>query len=403
MRKSKLLLMILALVVVLAMVAACGNDEDDNGNGDDDNGGNDPISTAPPTGGGNEVTPEPEVPVGPAAIPRPGGLVYSLETDAYVQHAGPGVRGYERILTGDVAYLMNAGGPTWNTVESPLGGVGLSFTARGYDWHGVDILFPAMNLDLDNNAYMLTVVGRIVGGGVMGLGGADSPWSVFVESDGSPDFELSLLIDAELIAAAGSRGHVRIRSVDNVNDFFVDAITITNYIPTAENIVYQLSADPFVQFAHDNVRNEHALTSPNIMSAGSPSYGNVEGPYGRAISVTSREAGYHALDLIYIGGDGVQVLDIDLENNTYLLTVRGNVAGGGTFIIGGADNPWGWLANVETDGDFEVSFEMTYDTVYGIGDDNPGTGIGSGGRRNMRLQTDNMNDFTIYEIIIERQ
>jgi len=398
MRKSKLLLMILALVVVLAMVVACGNDEDDS---NDDNG---PISTAPPTGGSEVTTPDPEpdVPAGPAAIPRPGGLVYSLATDQYVQHAGVGVQGHTHILSGEVNYLQNAGNPTWNTVESPLGGVGFRLSNREYDWNGADIRIPVMNVDLDNNAYLLTVTGRVVGGGEAALGGADGPHAVFVTADVADDFVLSLVVDAELRAGAGSRGYIRIRTVDNTNDLYVYAITLTNYIPTEENVVYQLSADPFVQFAPDGARNDFALESPNLMSAGSPTYTIVAGPYGNAISVTNRDANYHAVDLIYIASGGANILGVDLENNTYLLTVRGNITGGGTFIIGGADSPWGWLANEATDGDFEVTFEMTYDSVYGIGDYD-GTGSGGGGRRNFRLAADGFDDFVIHEIIVVRQ
>jgi len=393
MRKSKFLIMILALVMVLAIAVACGNDDT-------------PAATPTPTpaatpepevddpGVDTEVAVETEVEEVPAITPilRPAGLVYSLETDAWVQQADVGAVGASAVLSypGN-AYLTQAGSPTWNAVEGGANDtIAVRLTNRSENWYALDIQASDFDWDVANNEYLLTVRGNLQWGGTALIQGADSPWATLAEyeTDDDGDFVLSLVVNSEIMADAGSRGWLRV-AANNTNNLTIYSITVTRYIPRAEGVVYSLSTDPFVQALADGVVGGGiVLATPNLSSAGSPTYGIVEGPYGNAIRLTNRGENWYALDII------TGTLDWNPEANNYLLTVTGHLQWGGNAIIGGADSPWASLSEVEADdeGYFTVSLPINADTLEE-----------AGSRQWFRIQSNNTNQLTVNEITIARQ
>lgn len=391
MRKSKFLIMILALILTLALVVACGDN-----NGDDDY---TPAAT-PPADTTDPVEPdpvepdpvEPEEPAGPvfAEILRAPGLIYSLETDGFVQSVAVNTMGVDNVIGASV-YLEQAGSPSWTVVEGGANDTNaIRLTNREQEWYAVDIQADNFNWDIANNQYLLTVRGNIQGGGEARINGADGPWETlaYVDADGDGDFTVSLVIDAGVVAAAGSRGWFRVQS-DNTSTLTIYEIRVVRYIPRPEGVVYSLSTDGFVQsLAPNTMGGGLVLATPNLSTAGAPTYTAVEGPYGMAVRLTNREENWHAVDII------TGPLDWDPDNNTYLVTVTGHLQGGGTAIIGGADGPWDQLSTEEVDADgyFVVSLEVTADTL-----------VAAGSRQWFRIQSNCTSPLTVNEITIVRQ
>lgn len=394
MRKSKFLIMILALVMIFAIAAACNSADDP------------PAATPTPTPAATpeppaddppavdtEVAEETEVEEVPAITPiiRPAGLVYSLATDAWVQQASVGDVGAGAVLSyPGTPYLAQAGAPTWNAVEGPNDTIAVRLTNRQENWHALDIQAVDFDWDIANNDYLITVRGHIQWGGNALLQGADSPWATLAEAEADDDgyFVLSLVLNQEVMTDAGSRGWLRIAS-DNTNNLTVYEISVVRYIPRAEGVVYSLSTDPFVQaLADGTVGGGIVLATPNLSSAGSPTYGIVEGPYGNALRLSNRGENWYAVDII------TPVLDWDPDNNNYMITVTGHLQWGGTAIIGGADSPWAALSEAEADDDgyFTVSLAVNADTL-----------VDAGSRQWFRIQSNNTNQLTVNEITIARQ
>ncbi|MCL2386388.1 MAG: hypothetical protein FWC89_02455 [Defluviitaleaceae bacterium] len=391
MRSSKVLVLILALVFVLAIAVACG----DNG---------EPAATptpAPPvvvepdnndtTGDAPDLTqvevePE-EVVLEP--IPRAPGLIYSFSTDAFFQNADQGTTGMDYVIGGS-DYLQQAGNPSWTVVEGPNGNA-IRLSQRQNHWDSLDIETSAFDWDPANNQYLLTVIGRLDEGATMRINGADGPYTVYdyVELEQGGRFTLSTVIDADAIAVMGGRQRIRVQAYPETVDIYIYDVSVTNYFPRAEGVVYSLSSDPFVQSLNIGVVGvANVLASPNIGQAGNPTWTSIEGPYGVAIQNSNREANWNALDI------ETPTLNWDLENNTYLLTVRGHIASGGTAVIGGADGPHTHFVEVETDdnGYFEMSLLLDEEQVAAMGS-----------RRWIRILSTCTNVMQIHEITIAVQ
>jgi len=362
---KKLIFAILALVLVFAFVACSCED--------------DPVTPTPatpapptaelpPTDEPSTPTDEPTTPteVDPVIEPiaRPAGLIYSFATDAGLQSLDVGRRGGGDILE-DSPYIINAGSPTFNIIETPSGGKGIRVTDREETWHAFDINTAEFDWDLDNNEYIMTVTGSVPGGGTARIGGADSPWGTFVEveTDAEGNFFMTLVLDTEMVESAGSRSWFRIAAAadaDDMGNYEVHDISVARYIARPAGVVYSLSTDGLIQSmavgtSSDRDINDTVLTSPSLTNAGDPRFGIVEGPHGNAIEVRNRMESWHAVDFI------IDSVPIDIANNNYTLTVTGKVDGADVFQIGGADSPWAGLSRADTDadGNFTVSLTLT--------------------------------------------
>lgn len=391
MRKSKILFLVLALVMALAVVVACGTPEAVV---------EEPLAVELPEDGEevpveeklgcvcDDCEEEPIV-VELVPFPRPAGLVYSFETDVHFQSAEVGTRGSYEVL-GGTAYFLQAGNPTWNIIEGPGGGNAIRISDRANDWDSMDIAIAEFDMDLENNDYLLTVRGYLPNGGIMWLRCADT-FEIFseYEVEGSGPYVITLVLDAELVDSLGSRKWIRAQE-SGLENFEIHDITVMLYIPRAEGVVYQLSADPFVQALEVGVRDADGdatvLATPHFAQAGNPTWTIVEGPYGNAIQNTNREANWNALDVVS------PHFDWDIANNTYLLTVTGYLTGGGTAVIGGADAPWAHLVELDTDGDFVISLEIDEEML-----------AAAGTREWFRIMSACMKDMIIYEITVVRQ
>ncbi|MCL1878258.1 MAG: hypothetical protein FWF80_05325, partial [Defluviitaleaceae bacterium] len=344
---------------------------------------------------------EPEV-VELEPIPRPVGVVWSLSTDMYIQSLEVGARNDTVYEASPVVY--SAGSPRLVIEEGPNGNA-ISISERNANHYTIDIRTPAIDWDFANHTYMMVVRGVVGGEATVIIGGADNPWDWLAHGDfegGSPDYYGNNFIVAHMIEsqecldAAGSRQYFRIQTNCTI-DFVINDIVIAKHtssaFPRADNVVYSLSTDPLVQLQDIGFFETQGygmiLATPYLTSAGSPRYEIVEGPFGNAMQVRNRMAGHYAVDIV------APVIPWNFDENTYTLTVRGSIENPpSTFIIGGADNPWDWLSTqqVGDDGSFEVTFFIN----------SQGDIDAAGSRRQIRLNSDNTEHFTLYDIVIER-
>jgi hypothetical protein len=118
-------------------------------------------------------------------------VVYSLSSDYDFQNMAVGTSGSdEDVLTTE--YLMGAGTPTFRVIENPRGGRAIQLTHRDQTWHAVDIITPQLGLDTETNSYRLTIHGSITEGGVVAVGGGDSPYAtLFTQASSAGDFTLT--------------------------------------------------------------------------------------------------------------------------------------------------------------------------------------------------------------------
>lgn len=395
MRKTKFFIIIAALVLALTLFAACGggNDEpEDDGPAPEivTPGEPDPAPTPEPQDDPEddpEDEPE-EVALGPIA--RPAGVVYSFDTDAQFLAAPDGARGgFDDTIGPDAIYLQQAGGPTWNIFEGPDERNAIRLTDRENTWDSMDIQTPNFDWNLSANSYLLTVRGYIIGGGTAQLNGADSPHANFAQVETDGPFVITLILDAETVEGLGERQWVRVQT-GGLESFEIHDVTVTLYIPRAENVVYSLSTDPLVQLLDVGTRGADTVlaTSALVAAGDDPRREIVEGPYGNAILQVGRNYDWNAIDL------ALPNLNLDLANNTYRLTVIGHIAGGGQGRIGGADSPWSQFEAADTDGDGNFTVSVIIDAALAE----------SAGERNwLRLQTNCVSDYTLFDIIVERQ
>ncbi|MCL1885096.1 MAG: hypothetical protein FWF81_15235 [Defluviitaleaceae bacterium] len=395
---KKSILLALALVMVILLMAACGNNDDE------------PEVTPPPTlppatDAVVEVeppAPPPEIPDEPTEEPvpepvvfeRPVGVLWSLSTDEYIQNLAPDTRN-DAVVEGS-PFLYTAGDPVL-ALEEWSDGFAISISGRNQNHYTLDIVTGAFNWDFANNTYMLTVNGTVEDEVTIVIGGADSPWDWLSYADVRGNFTVHHIIEGpECLEAAGSRQHFRVQT-NCTSDFVIRDITLSlhssSQFPRAENVVYSLSTDPMIQLLEvgtfETRDYDIVLATPILSSAGDPRYEIIAGPYGNGIEIRNRMANHYAVDLI------APAINWDFDNHTYTVNVRGNVTAEGQFIIGGADNPWDWLAYEYTDaeGNFDVTLLVDHQDV-----------ITSAGSRNwFRMQSNCTEHFTIHEIEIIRQ
>jgi len=165
-------------------------------------------------------------------------------------------------------------------------------------------------------------------------------------------------------------------------------------LPEPPGYVWSLSRDPAIQGQNIGTLggDEVIGDTPFIIAAGSPVFSIEPGPFGNALQLQFRSENWFALDL-YTNAFG-----FNFDANAYQLTVRGRVADpdGTTVIIGGADSPWNWLFNTtpDDDGAFAISGIISYETM------NATDGGMDQFARCFRIQTNNLTDFVVYEILI---
>jgi hypothetical protein len=172
-------------------------------------------------------------------------------------------------------------------------------------------------------------------------------------------------------------------------------------ISVSGTVIWALSGDEHIQslpmgeraVSGDEEAYEAFLDTPFLTEAGSPTLTIVQSPLGtNAIELRDRSADWNAMDFI------AEAVDWDF-NNTYTLTVFGNVANvndGGPFVIGGADSPWSEFARVDINdsGDF-----VAYITISSEEDLSA-----AGDRQFFRMQdkSDEYERYTLYEIILSQ-
>ncbi|MCL1988982.1 MAG: hypothetical protein FWG64_13580 [Firmicutes bacterium] len=410
MRKNKFVFVsvILMLTLSLALFAACGDDAPA------DPPATEVVQEVEAPAPEPEPEPEPEVEPEPEPEPEPEedepvlvefppGAVYSLFMDVNVQALDTGTMGASNVLA--TPYLMEAGSPSFTIVEGLGGNNAIQLTNREENWHALDLSREHFDWDPANNEYLLTVRGNLPfgAGSTVIIGGPDSPWGWFAntEADENGDFIVSVVVSDETMSAMeGGAGQFdrgfRIQTNDTQN-MIIYSINLDRYIPRDENVIYSLSTDPLVQFLADGVFGAgNVLATPVLMQAGDPSWSIVENPNGgNAIQLTNRGENWHALD---INRQNILDFDMDTANNEYLLTVTGTIFFGGTAIVGGPDSPWGWFGNQEIgqDEDFEITVTLS-DAAF------EDTGSPEQFVRGFRIQTDNTNNLTVYDIVITRQ
>jgi len=351
-------------------------------------------------------------------IPRPANTVYSLATDSYIQSFDVGTTSVDADILGGSRYLTQAGNPTFSIVANPLSGVAnaLHVSGRGGNWYAVDLVTASLGLNTGANDYAVTIRGSLEAGApttMVIFGGSESPWNWLgnVEVTGGGNFTLTTTISAAAIAAtdggaAQFANGFRIQTNNNVA-FTITEIDIVRGAaapvatpppavtasPFTGNTVYSLVLDPDIISAGVGTSGDGTavLGARTFLSeAGNPTLTIVA---GHGIQVSNRDADWHTIDIIR------ENMSMNTAANTYTIRVRGSVATvteGLQVIIGGPDNPWNWLGNVEPNAN--GSFEVIANTADMAATD----GGAAQFNRGFRIQTNNTVAFTIYEIVITR-
>ena len=179
---------------------------------------------------------------------NPPGVVYYLRNDAYLRAIPFGTSGGGNTIIRDAPYLHVSGDPRVTMVHASFGNA-LLLSNRDEPWMGLDIELSQFDWDIENHSYMLTVRGRLVNcgtssrrhddcDGVIVLAGSDMPWTTFAaatppENAWSSRQEVSLLINAEIVEAAGPRGQVRIQADGCTCDLYIEFIEVRRHTPPA--------------------------------------------------------------------------------------------------------------------------------------------------------------------------
>ncbi|MCL2198700.1 MAG: hypothetical protein FWB80_07240 [Defluviitaleaceae bacterium] len=426
---KKLGFLALALVAVL-FFAACGN--------------NAPAPAATPTPAPVETpapTPTPEPVATPEPVEeepeeeervftvfpeRPADVVWSLTTDLYFQNMDTGARGgSEDILESE--YWMGAGSPTFRTVDNPLGGIALQLTDRGANYHAVDVILPALDLDTAANAYQITLIGNLAGTGNITIGGGDDPWTNFFSEDADGDFEMVRILPDDIVSAAGSRGHIRLSSDEFHNITFyeieikrVDADAATEepaeeeaeepatvaeapaapVVAAPANLIYSLALDEAFQ-GKDVGRvggGEFVLdNTPHLMNAGGPQMRVIAAPGGHnAVEVFGRGANYHTIDLLWAE------LDVNFASNTYTIEVNGTATAGVTVYLVGRNAPWDntlVTGTADANGNWSFTTELSI-AAFQAGSEGSPASFAQGVR--VQPQNDSLAAYTVHNIIVTR-
>ncbi|MCL1845957.1 MAG: hypothetical protein FWF77_08650 [Defluviitaleaceae bacterium] len=352
----------------------------------------------------------------PVEIPdRPADVVYSLSTDAYFQNIPEGTRGSgEDVLTTE--FLMNAGNPSFRVVENPEGNVALGITFREENWHGVDIVTPALGLDPGANSYQITIRGTVGETGNILISGGDSPYAtLFSQRVQEGNFEATFVATDEEIGNTGDRGHMRVHS-NNLGDitlYEIEIRRIARVEPTPPpvvdgNVVYSLATDAgFQSLPMGDYDTMEALLgdTPYLQNAGTPRGTIVENPHGgNAIRVNNRREDWHTIDIM------TGNMNLNLDANTYTIRVTGSIVDapeGSTVDIMGAESPWGRF-NRPTDDNagVPISGTTTFEATAILSTASFETNVAAEENRNrVRFAisgTGGDMPYTIYEIVVTR-
>jgi len=161
-------------------------------------------------------------------------------------------------------------------------------------------------------------------------------------------------------------------------------------------LVWSLSRDDAVQMlAIGQVGTGEDLFAGTdfLQASGNPAFSVVPSPFGgSALQVSSRNENRAALDIVS------PFLHMDFANNAYQIIVLGSVAepDGTTVIISGADEPWNWFITgiPNQDGSFVLNGFFSQETL------DASTGGWAQFENSIRIQTNNLTNYTIYEIVI---
>ncbi|MCL1844073.1 MAG: hypothetical protein FWF79_09690 [Defluviitaleaceae bacterium] len=430
----------LILVVVLALATACG--------GGDDEPAATPTPTPPATedvvtpGGDADETPtevevdtptEVDEPDEPEFVPivMPAGVVYDMSLDSHIQGLDAGTVGGVMIFSG-TQFIMTAGSPTYSIVEGPYGNA-IRLTNREYDWNGIDFVTEDLGWNIAANSYLMTVTGHVGGGGVGRIGGADGPWTEFVTapSDDDGNFVVSLVLDADLYAEAGSRNQFRIQT-NCTFDLTIYNITVMPYgegaaaaddngadededdapeevappvevdepVAAAGGVVWSLATDGAFQGQDigDTGSGEAIFNpTPHLVNAGGFTATVVAGVGGIGFEVSNRTEYWHAADVLW--ADLVPDYGIDFSANSYTITFTGTAAAGSYMVIEGRTAPWdNQLATLTTDGNFTISATLS-DAAFAAGSEGNAGSFSTG----VRIRpNNNMDPYSITSIVITR-
>ena len=171
----------------------------------------------------------------------------------------------------------------------------------------------------------------------------------------------------------------------------------TEMVTTSDNSfaqsanIYSLLEDSYIQNLQIDVDNCDTIFDGSLIltDAGTPSYTIVSNPLGgNAIRVANRTENKNGIDIM------IPNLNLNLSDGAFLLVIQGFINGGGGVLVSGGGYPWTTLDTVQTDGEFILQVEINTNTVQNMGS-----------RQWLRICTErgNINDFTIYNIVIAKK
>ncbi|MCL1989781.1 MAG: endo-1,4-beta-xylanase [Defluviitaleaceae bacterium] len=318
--------------------------------------------------------------------------IYSLATDSLIQDLAVGTTGDDVVAT---PYLNRSGDPTLEIVEHPHGGRSIQISERNQSFYGLDIQRDALGL-VEGQRYSIRIAGRVeeemLEDTQVILGGPDAPWSWL--ANGAPnangDFSFTANVVAEQLTDPQFERGFRVQT-NNTASFTIDEIVVTWYgvdntwvppvvtppeLPPVEpGELFSLASDEGIQglTIGDSETPEQGNTllnvTPFLQRAGQPTVTIVGHPVsGNSLQFSNRTATYHTVDLVRsaLNPDGLEME----EGHLYTIRFAGRIldfdpADGTQVIIGGAESPWGWLANVapEEDGSFDLTVALDSEMI----------------------------------------
>ena len=164
-------------------------------------------------------------------------------------------------------------------------------------------------------------------------------------------------------------------------------------------VIYMLTEDASVQnLAIGTVGNRVLGDTLVLIPSGGPTLTIVEGHpqiRGNAIRVSGRDNGWYTVDVAAFLADVM-----DLREYYYLLYVVGMASPGTEIAIRGMDSPWGVLYSGTTDSDglFYFGVWITDEILRRVEG-----GIGQFTERGFRIQPNNLEPFTLNEVLLIRR
>jgi hypothetical protein len=156
----------------------------------------------------------------------------------------------------------------------------------------------------------------------------------------------------------------------------------------ADDVVYSLLEDEEIQSLAIGTSggSEEVLVTPFLVGAGDPTFNITENPLGgNALKLTFREQTWHAVDIV------TPEIGLNLSENSYKLTVRGNIARGGDVTVSDADTYATIFTHASAAGNFVLTGILTEMSLANAGE-----------RGYLRLGVNNTGEMEIYEIEFAR-